>query len=40
MFFLPLCPDYNSHVDVASIGPLAVRCLALICHAAPAEADS
>ena len=35
MFFLPLRP-----VDVASIGPLAARCLALICHEAPAEADS
>jgi len=31
---LPLCP-----VDVASIGPLAARCLALIFHAAPAEAE-
>ena len=35
MFFLPPRP-----VDVACLGPLAARCLALICHAAPAEADS
>ena len=31
---LPLCP-----VDVASIGPLAARCLSLICHAVPAERE-